>query len=588
MVIEHTFVTTVDASQALGLAVSLLSHAGFVASQPAPPVSDLPALYPGPALNVVEMTRATVGQKGSVPCLQNVRLEFDRGRVTIAATIFPSTGTRPSMSATSDVTGPSAIERPFADAMMALALALDQALAQGMPIEQALEPWKALDALLTVRVASRRKTVRRCALCVCAVLAMISVGAAMGRAFGSHHVFIGARQTMTFPENEDPRTDARAVADTFAQTGLEQLRAEADAELRSAKSHGRGDVSAVFAYADRLARAGAPAKALHIYEAALKCAPADYPHHLSYADLLNRQNQRQAALAQARIVLGGAEDVSVIQKAQAMVGGANVDIKPLTALPGGKPILVVVPMGDVDLSLLEPERQKLQDELGIDVQVRSMAMSFPVVMRNLMKEWADRVRADFAKVQRDKPELYARGMLYLGFSTNDLQDDVKAVSLAAYLCRLRNMPEAAAQLEALGNKSETQWLADSLVEGFTAAVRPFSQAKIRFLGVTRSDMFGDNTDYLYSYRVGEYAVVSYHRFTASFNKETPDRTRLARRLHVQLLANAGHVFGLEPCTNPTCPRYSSFGLAEHDAKSEKLCEKCRKDFDGAVGRSASR
>jgi predicted Zn-dependent protease len=592
MVIEHTFVTTSDAQQALGLASSLLTHAGFVAKAPSPGggfVAKDPsaaAESSGAAVNVIEMMRARAGQKGSVACLQNVRVEYDRGRVGIAASIVPRTRGRSAWSATTEPAATSEAGRPFADAMILLSSALEQALVLGTGVEQAVEPWRAQDALLPAR-SGRRKVIRRCIVFSCLGIIGISVVVAMGR-LGARNHGAGAGPILKFPENEDPRPDAAGPRDTFAQERTEQLRAEADAELRNAKGNGTDNVSAVFGYAERLAQIGAPLKAVQYYKAALKYAPHDYPHHLSYAELLNRQKQPQAALSHITIALMGAEDVALVQKAQAMLGAAHVDAPPLTALAGGKAKLVLVPMGDVDLMLLEGERKKLQEELGIEVQLRSAAMSFSVSTRNPLKEAADLVRADFDTVRKKDPKLFAMALQYLGLTENDLLDDAKVVSLGAFLRRRQGRPELAAQLDALGDKSETQWAAEAMVEGFTAAVRPFAKPNVRFLGITRSDLFGENVNFWFGYRVGDYGIVSYHRFTASFNKETPDRTRLARRLHLQVLASAGHVFGLEHCSDPTCPRSYPNSLAEHDAKSNKLCENCRKGFDAAFGRSGGR
>lgn len=80
MVIEHTFVTTLDASEALQAASSFLEQCGFSAASPTRPSS-------------LEMRRgkSNPGRARSVAELpQSIRLDFDRGRIGLALSITPS------------------------------------------------------------------------------------------------------------------------------------------------------------------------------------------------------------------------------------------------------------------------------------------------------------------------------------------------------------------------------------------------------------------------------------------------------------------------------------------------------------------
>src|SRR5689334_21573109 len=83
MVVEHTFITTLSAPDALRLASQFLSQRGFVAT-----AQEAFAIGAGDAWNVLEMTR---GQKKArraksiVVYPQTLRLEWDRGRVSVAA-----------------------------------------------------------------------------------------------------------------------------------------------------------------------------------------------------------------------------------------------------------------------------------------------------------------------------------------------------------------------------------------------------------------------------------------------------------------------------------------------------------------------
>lgn len=83
MVVEHVFITTLEAPEALQLASQFLGRRGFSAR----PQEGF-AMGAGGAWNVLEMVRGTHNPrkaKSVVQYPQTVRLEWDRGRVTVAA-----------------------------------------------------------------------------------------------------------------------------------------------------------------------------------------------------------------------------------------------------------------------------------------------------------------------------------------------------------------------------------------------------------------------------------------------------------------------------------------------------------------------
>jgi len=65
---------------------------------------------------------------------------------------------------------------------------------------------------------------------------------------------------------------------------------------------------------------------------------------------------------------------------------------------------------------------------------------------------------------------------------------------------------------------------------------------------------------------------------AEFNNETPNRPKLKERMLKQCLSSAGLIFGIERCSDPTCPRAYPHSLKEHDAKSTELCPACKRGF----------
>lgn len=83
MVVEHVFITTLEAPEALQTASQFLARRGFSAR----PQEGF-AMGAGGAWNVLEMVRGTHNPRKAKSVLhypQTIRLEWDRGRVTVAA-----------------------------------------------------------------------------------------------------------------------------------------------------------------------------------------------------------------------------------------------------------------------------------------------------------------------------------------------------------------------------------------------------------------------------------------------------------------------------------------------------------------------
>ena len=87
MLVEHTFVTTMEAAEAMQAASAFLQEFGFVAE--AERAFQVDAVW-----NAIEMKRGSSKPRRNLPIRdwpQQVRLEWDRGRVEIAASMAPPT-----------------------------------------------------------------------------------------------------------------------------------------------------------------------------------------------------------------------------------------------------------------------------------------------------------------------------------------------------------------------------------------------------------------------------------------------------------------------------------------------------------------
>jgi hypothetical protein len=151
MVVEHSFVTTLDAPQALQAASAFLAQRGFVsANTSAFPMTD-------PTWTSLKMTRGkTTRRARSISELpQSLRLDFDRGRVTLALSITPSAAWGAG-SFYSEPKPTSKRLRLHRELLAAIATALESLLAHRAPAPQAAAPWDTVEAEVA-RVARRRK-----------------------------------------------------------------------------------------------------------------------------------------------------------------------------------------------------------------------------------------------------------------------------------------------------------------------------------------------------------------------------------------------------------------------------------------------
>lgn len=376
---------------------------------------------------------------------------------------------------------------------------------------------------------------------------------------------------------------ALSPAPSQPKPSLEQLKRQADAVLQQDAPLARANVNVVFTAADALADAGRLVEADHYYLAELKMQPHDFGHHLRYSQVLAKENKDAEAKNQAQIVLNGCEDLALVNKAMALAGVQPIQVTPYDdkAVRPDAILLVLVPLGDVDLLMLQQEQKKLHEELGIDVQIHSLPFTMGKPARNLMHDNAESLREYWQRVnEKEDPRAFSEMLKAEGATADDLKDDLKIIRFTARVMHRMSDEDKAAQIEQMA--AADQWSAEDMIKDFAAIIPTTASPRVRFMGVTSDDIFEKGTRFLFAYYMTDKcAVISYHRFLASTWGDVPNRMRLSRRFHYQCLADAGYVYGLPRCTDPTCPRCYPNGLEEQDAKSDKLCDDCRRGFEKA-------
>jgi hypothetical protein len=145
MVVEHTFVTTMQPNEALGAASSLLASRGFV------PTGDRAFALDG-GWNHIELTRGRKNPARSKSILdftQQVRIEFDRGRIAMAASLTAWTrGTREQIPGELTTRSPSKPHPLQQELLLSLVAAIELLLVNRVPPEQCLARLNHIEAAI--------------------------------------------------------------------------------------------------------------------------------------------------------------------------------------------------------------------------------------------------------------------------------------------------------------------------------------------------------------------------------------------------------------------------------------------------------
>ena len=96
-----------------------------------------------------------------------------------------------------------------------------------------------------------------------------------------------------------------------------------------------------------------------------------------------------------------------------------------------------------------------------------------------------------------------------------------------------------------------------------------------YLAITDEDICEGEARWRFGGAFPGYGVVSYHRFTAAFNGEPQDRSRLIARTLKQALSSANFILDIPRCANPNCARAYPHSLSELDRKPTDLCRQCK-------------
>ena len=371
---------------------------------------------------------------------------------------------------------------------------------------------------------------------------------------------------------------------------LAPLKAEAD---RVWQMNERGDVveaakegALIVRVAEGLCEAGQLEEAREYYRRACLVRPWDFEVRLRQAELLKRLGDADGARAAAKLVLKYAETDRVLEAARAIAGTAAPESLPALSdiqPAAGEVVIGLVATPETDRWLLDAAGQRLAKSLGVRVGIAATDFAIGERMRTGRAQIAKELRAS---LPWDDPRLLMSAPSGHRVSEADLTDDQVIQAMEMFLKR-DGLPGQVESFKQRVKDAEkvSQWDVTLLLGRLRAEKLQPAQGRVVYLALVPVDLFAGRASHLFGSAdvSGNYAVVSYHRFAASFTNEPAQSARLTERTLKQLLSSTGFAIGVGRCTDPGCARAYPRSIAEHDAKGTDLCEECRAGFAKVLG-----
>lgn len=366
-----------------------------------------------------------------------------------------------------------------------------------------------------------------------------------------------------------------------------QLQAEVDKLLGSNDPVDiRHKIHIVWELVDRLKREKNKTDELMRYlEQGLRHNAWNLKYQLDYAMLLKEKGKTKEAQERAEIIATYSEKDELIDAASEILKKPKLPSIPFRKVLDGKEhTIILVPVGKVDVWLLFELQKKLQEVLKIKVEIQDFHISAPKYTRDHRDIIIEDIRERLIK-QSESPDI-SRLLKDMSINKSDLENDEVVIKIVNRINELTAGKEAVDSFNKLLEDSigkDRQWHIDALYSKVVEQTGNEKKPKLKYLGICNLDTYATGTNFLFGTASSKgYGIISYRRFSAEFNEEPPNRTRLLDRTLKQALSSLGFMYNIERCSIPTCPRTYPNNLKEHDAKGTELCSKCKEAFEKAL------
>jgi predicted Zn-dependent protease len=342
----------------------------------------------------------------------------------------------------------------------------------------------------------------------------------------------------------------------------------------------------VFAAAHGVLKAQDEKRAMQLFHRGLQLSPWRLDEQMAYAELLVRRNRRAEAMEIAGMVEGQTESDVLFNAARKMQRKEALTSLPAPNAKGTEgPWICLVLVGTVNQCVLQANVQKLQDALGIPVNVLGQPVAAGKSDRSAFDRWVRKhlikrlnwqtpgMKQYLASQKVDAPEKLTADQIHETVTSvlrrESMKEELEQVTQEAAFCRAH----------------EEQWDAEKLFIPLGQAAKDTADiGNAVIVGITELDIYAGDSNYLFgTAAIGAgISIVSYARYRGDFFEEPQDRKRLTLRMHKQLLSSIGNALGVPRPTDPTSARSYPRSLQEHDAKSEYMSEACIAGFERAL------
>ncbi len=367
-----------------------------------------------------------------------------------------------------------------------------------------------------------------------------------------------------------------------------QLERDVKSILRQSNVDIRSEVEKVFVLGDIYNFEDNYKKAIYYYDQGLRADGWNLSYQFKLAKLLSRDDQKTVAIEKAKLVFDYAENQDLIKKSLLLLEELGEKHKKLDGKMSTKKTatIALVPLGEINPFLLQEVIAEAEKVLGVsysfyDLSItdlgkfdrnhatRRISSIYKNILSHVEKTQMDDRKKELGVLHED-PFIYeSKKKIVLSFIKEEASDE----ELDAFIADL-------SELEKIG-----QYNAKRLEKLLWREYQKNKLEGVRgCVGITKEGIYAKDYNFLFGWGGQSYAVMSYHRFTADFNDEKPNRPLLVKRTLKQCISSTFMTLGiLERCTSPTCARAYPNDLAEHDRKAVKLCDWCKNKLKQELG-----
>jgi len=333
------------------------------------------------------------------------------------------------------------------------------------------------------------------------------------------------------------------------QMDKESLEGRVEEHLKKSDVDLREHVDDLFSLADIYIDKGNEEKAVKLYQKALSVDAWRLEYQFKLANLLNKQGEKNQAKEKAKTVYQYAEDENLIEDAEKFLSefGEFPEEKAVKSQTLAKNIeIIIVPIGKVSQKLLKEVKDSLQEKMGIRYSVSEKTHDIGKIDRSFVDKYLTKV-VEWIESQISQ-EQFQSLLSELNLSKTVLEARDPKIELIDAFFKRSELPQEEieqfhSQVEELQN--EGQYDAERLLTELRIVFQSTEKPRFKgYLGITESDIFTKDYNFLYGWARSGYGVMSYHRFRAVFNKEPPNRPRLLKRMTKQGVSSSFFILGI--------------------------------------------